>query len=98
MNLQRTREMNAQLTNDMSQLKLSVSRLQQDHHVISSSIANSAQKTQAKIEKLTEQQNTHYATLLEQEQEKVNPYKRRYKIYDTSWKKNGVHKMILINA
>ncbi|WHY67406.1 hypothetical protein [Neobacillus sp. SuZ13] len=65
-----TREMNAQLTNDMSQLKLSVSRLQQDHHVISSSIANSAQKTQAKIEKLTEQQNTHYATLLEQEQEK----------------------------
>ncbi|MFL6562044.1 MAG: hypothetical protein ACJ8MO_38820 [Bacillus sp. (in: firmicutes)] len=52
-----TREMNTQLTNDMSHLKTSVSRLQQDHHVISSSIANSAQKTQAKIEKLTEQQN-----------------------------------------
>jgi uncharacterized protein YoxC len=52
-----TREMNTQLTNDMSHLKTSVSRLQQDHHAISSSIANSAQKTQAKIEKLTEQQN-----------------------------------------
>jgi chromosome segregation ATPase len=65
-----TREMNIQLTNDMSQLKLTVSRLQQDHHVISSSIANSAQKTQAKIEKLTEQQNNHYETLLQQEIQK----------------------------
>src|SRR3954451_19057090 len=62
-----TREMNVQLTNDMSQLKLTVSRLQQDHHVISSSIANSAQKTHTKIEKLTEQQNNHYETLLQQE-------------------------------
>ena len=49
--------MNVQLTNDMSQLKTRVSQLQQDHHVISSSIGNSAQKTHAKIEKLTEQQN-----------------------------------------
>jgi predicted transcriptional regulator len=65
-----TREMNVQLTNDMSQLKLTVSRLQQDHHVISSSIANSAQKTHAKIEKLTEQQNNHYETLLQQEIQK----------------------------
>ena len=65
-----TREMNVQLTNDMSQLKISVSRLQQDHHVISSSIANSAQKTHAKIEKLTEQQNNHYETLLQQEIQK----------------------------
>jgi DNA-binding transcriptional regulator YhcF (GntR family) len=65
-----TREMNIQLTNDMSQLKLTVSRLQQDHHVISSSIANSAQKTHAKIEKLTEQQNNHYETLLQQEIQK----------------------------
>jgi hypothetical protein len=65
-----TREMNVQLTNDMSQLKLSVSRLQQDHHVISSNIANSAQKTHAKIEKLTEQQNNHYETLLQQEIQK----------------------------
>jgi len=64
------REMNVQLTNDMSGLKTSVSRLQQDHHVISSSIANSAQKTNAKIEKLTEQQNTHYETLLQQEIQK----------------------------
>jgi chromosome segregation ATPase len=65
-----TREMNGQLTNDMSQLKLTVSRLQQDHHVISSSIANSAQKTHAKIEKLTEQQNNHYENLLHQEIQK----------------------------
>ncbi|MFL6517630.1 MAG: hypothetical protein ACJ8GL_06105 [Bacillus sp. (in: firmicutes)] len=65
-----TREMNAQLTNDMSELKISVSRLQQDHHVISSSIANSAQKTHAKIEKLTEQQITHYEKLLAQEIQK----------------------------
>jgi hypothetical protein len=55
-----TREMNVQLTNDMSQFKTTVSRLQQDHHDISSSIGNSAQKTNAKIEKLTELQNTHY--------------------------------------
>ncbi|MEH7076262.1 hypothetical protein [Neobacillus drentensis] len=65
-----TREMNVQLTNDMSQLKTTVSRLQQDHHVISSNIANSAQKTQAKIEKLTEQQNTHFESLLQREIQK----------------------------
>ncbi|MFJ5717442.1 hypothetical protein QNH39_02205 [Neobacillus novalis] len=65
-----TREMNVQLTNDMSQLKITVSRLRQDHHVISSSIGNSAQKTNAKIEKLTEQQNTQYETLLQQEKQK----------------------------
>jgi hypothetical protein len=62
-----TREMNVQMTNDISQLKTTVSRLQQDHHAISSSIGNSAQKTHAKIEKLTEQQKTHYETLLQQE-------------------------------
>jgi chromosome segregation ATPase len=66
-----TREMNVQLTNDMSQLKTSVSRLQQDHHVISSNIANSAQKTHAKIEKLSDLQNTHYETLLQQERQKT---------------------------
>jgi biotin operon repressor len=65
-----TREMNVQLTNDMSQLKTTVSRLQQDHHVISSSIGNSAQKTHAKIEKLTEQQKTHYEILLQQAKRK----------------------------
>ncbi len=64
-----TREMNVQLTNDMSQLKTTVSQLQQDHHVISSGIGNSAQRT-ARIEKLTEQQNNHYETLLQQEKEK----------------------------
>ena len=65
-----TREMNVQLTNDMSQLKTTVSRLQQDHHVISSSIGNSAQKTHAKIEKLTEQQKAHYEMLLHQTKQK----------------------------
>jgi chromosome segregation ATPase len=64
------REMNVQLTNDMSQLKVTVSRLQQDHHVISSAIGNAAQKTNARIERLTEQQKNHYETLLEQEKEK----------------------------
>jgi DNA-binding transcriptional regulator YhcF (GntR family) len=64
-----TREMNVQLTNDMSQLKTTVSRLQQDHHVISSNIANSAQKTNAKIEKLNEQQREYYEDLLEQERQ-----------------------------
>lgn len=65
-----TREMNVQLTNDMSQLKTTVSRLQQDHHAISSSIGNSAQKTHAKIEKLTEQQKAHYEMLLQQTKQK----------------------------
>ena len=65
-----TREMNIQLTSDMSHLKTSVSRLQQDHHVISSSIGNSAQKTHAKMEKLTEQQKNHYETLLQQAKQK----------------------------
>jgi hypothetical protein len=64
-----TREMNVQLANDMSQLKTTVSRLQQDHHAISSNIGNSAQKTHAKIEKLTEQQKIHYETLLQQEKQ-----------------------------
>ncbi len=65
-----TREMNIQLTNDMSQLKTTVSRLQQDHHVISSSIGNSAQKTHNKIENLTEQQKSHYESLLQQAKQK----------------------------
>ncbi|MEH7444013.1 hypothetical protein V7201_16995 [Bacillus sp. JJ1122] len=65
-----TREMNAKLTNDMAQLKTTVSRLQQDHHVISSTIGNSAQKTNVKIEKLTEQQKNYYETMLQQEQQK----------------------------
>jgi chromosome segregation ATPase len=64
------REMNVQLTSDMSHLKLTVSRLQQDHHVISSSIGNAAQKTNAKIERLTEQQKNQYEALLQQEKEK----------------------------
>ncbi|ANX10930.1 hypothetical protein ABE41_002745 [Fictibacillus arsenicus] len=64
------REMNIQLTNDMSQLKITVSRLQQDHHVISSTIGNASQKTNAKIEKLTNQQKDNYETLLQQEKEK----------------------------
>jgi NADH dehydrogenase/NADH:ubiquinone oxidoreductase subunit G len=62
--------MNVQLAEGMTQLKTTVSRLQQDHHVISSAIGNSAQKTHAKIEKLTEQQRSNYESLLEQEKEK----------------------------
>jgi DNA-binding transcriptional regulator YhcF (GntR family) len=64
------REMNLQLKNDMAQLKSNVSQLQQDHHVISSSIGNSAQRTNAKIERILEQQNNHYESLLEQERER----------------------------
>lgn len=65
-----TREMNIQLTNDVSELKTTVNRLRQEHHAISSSIGNSAQKTNAKIQRLEEQQTTHYETLLQQEQQK----------------------------
>ncbi|RFU63113.1 hypothetical protein [Peribacillus glennii] len=64
------REMNIQLTNDMSQLKTKVSRLHQDHHIISSSIGNSSQRTNAKIEKLAEQHKNYYETLLQQEKQK----------------------------
>ncbi|WP_010200090.1 hypothetical protein [Bacillus sp. m3-13] len=65
------REMNIQLKNDMSHIKTTVSQLQQDHHFISSSIGNTAQKTNNKIEKLTEQQREHYETLLEQERKRT---------------------------
>jgi chromosome segregation ATPase len=65
-----TREMNVQVINDMTELKTTVSRLKQDHHDLSSNISNSAQKTQARIEKLSEQEKNHYETLLEQEKEK----------------------------
>ncbi|MCK6255328.1 hypothetical protein LCY76_01625 [Fictibacillus sp. KIGAM418] len=75
-----TREMNGQLTNDMSQLKTIVSRLQQDHHIISSTIGNSAQKTNAKIQKLTEQQTIHYETLLQQEKQKGEQLQREIQI------------------
>ncbi len=64
------REMNLQLKKDVSQLQTTVSRLQQDHHAISSGIGNSAQKTNAKIEKLTQQHKAQYDTLLEQEKQK----------------------------
>ncbi|WLR54929.1 hypothetical protein LC048_21555 [Mesobacillus subterraneus] len=64
------REMNVQLKNDMTQLKTNVAQLQQDHHVISSSIGNSAQRTNSKIERFIEQQNTQYESLLEQERER----------------------------
>ncbi|WP_416147590.1 hypothetical protein ACM26V_15285 [Salipaludibacillus sp. HK11] len=65
-----TREMNSQLSTNMSELKTTISRLQQDQHVISSGIGNSAQKTHAKIEKLTEQQKTDFEKLLELEKQK----------------------------
>lgn len=65
-----TREMNVQVINDMTELRTTVSRLKQDHHDLSSNISNSAQKTQARIEKLSEQEKVHYETLLEQEKQK----------------------------
>ncbi|MCP3031610.1 hypothetical protein LF817_09630 [Halobacillus sp. A1] len=65
-----SREMNVQLTQDMEQLKTTVARLQQDHHVISSGVGNFSQKTHTKIDKLTEQQNNHYEELLKEEKRK----------------------------
>ncbi|WP_045516483.1 hypothetical protein [Neobacillus niacini] len=65
-----TREMSVQVINDMTELKTTVSRLKQDHHDLSSNISNSAQKTQAKIERLSEQEKIHYETMLEQEKQK----------------------------
>ncbi|PYZ96388.1 hypothetical protein CR205_11725 [Alteribacter lacisalsi] len=65
-----TRETNLQLTQSLDEMKSTVSRLKQDHHVISSAIGNSSQKTQSKIEKLTNEQRTYYEALLEQEKEK----------------------------
>jgi hypothetical protein len=43
-----TREMNAQLTNDVSQLKTKVSRLRQDHHGISSAKNAKIEKSETK--------------------------------------------------
>ncbi|WP_010285487.1 hypothetical protein [Bacillus timonensis] len=82
-----TREMNVQLTNDMVELKTKVSRLQQDHHIISSTIGNSAQKTNAKIEKLTEQQKNHYETLLQQEKQKSELLQKEIQIMRDEQKK-----------
>ncbi|SEN49486.1 hypothetical protein SAMN05192533_11436 [Mesobacillus persicus] len=65
-----TREMNVQISNDLTQLKTTVSRLQQDHHDLGANIRNSAQKTQVKIEKLAQQEKEHYDILLQQEKEK----------------------------
>ncbi|CAG9621182.1 hypothetical protein [Sutcliffiella rhizosphaerae] len=65
------RELNLQLKGDMESIKTTVAQLQQDHHVISSSIGNSAQRTNNKIEKLTAQQKSHYETLLEQEKQRT---------------------------
>ncbi|MCP3027116.1 hypothetical protein [Halobacillus sp. A5] len=64
-----SREMNVQLTTDMTELKTTVSRLQQDHHVISSGVGNFSQKTNTRIEKLSAQQQANYEDLLEKEKE-----------------------------
>lgn len=71
-----TREMNVQLTSDMALMKTKVSQLQQDHHVISSSIGNSAQRTNSKIEKLMEMQTAQYEQLLQDEKEKSEQLRR----------------------
>ncbi|KGP91287.1 hypothetical protein N780_08965 [Pontibacillus chungwhensis BH030062] len=65
-----SREMNVQLKQDMDDLKTTVSRLQQDHHVISSGVGNFSQKTHTKMDKMIEEQKTQYETLLQQEREK----------------------------
>ncbi|UOQ44405.1 hypothetical protein MUN89_21705 [Halobacillus salinarum] len=65
-----SREMNVQLTNDMAELKTTVSRLRQDHHVISAGVGNSTQKMNTKIDKLMEQQKNHYEEMLQKEKEK----------------------------
>lgn len=84
------REMNIQLKNDMSHIKTTVAQLQQDHHVISSSIGNSAQRTSNKIEKLTEQQRVHYETLLEQEKERAELLKEEMQRMRDEQKKEWV--------
>lgn len=71
-----TREINIQLISDMADLKTTVSRLKQDHHDLSSNISNSAQKTQARIEKLSEQEKNHYEALLEEEKQKGEYFQR----------------------
>ncbi|WP_431802376.1 hypothetical protein [Halobacillus andaensis] len=68
--LSASREMNVQLTNDMAELKTTVSRLQQDHHVISSGVGNFSKKTHTRIEQLSSQQQKHYEELLEKEKER----------------------------
>ncbi|UOQ94841.1 helix-turn-helix domain-containing protein [Halobacillus shinanisalinarum] len=65
-----SREMNVQLTNNVSELQSTVARLRQDHHAISSGVGNSTQKMNTKLEKLMEQQKTQYENLLQQEKEK----------------------------
>ncbi|TMW70923.1 hypothetical protein [Alteribacter natronophilus] len=74
-----TRETNLQLTQSLDEMKTTVSRLKQDHHVISSAIGNSSQKTQSKIEKLTNEQKTYYEALLEQEKEKSDSLQEELK-------------------
>jgi hypothetical protein len=82
-----TREMNVQVLNDMKDLKNQVSRLKQDHHDLSSNISNSAQKTQARIERLSEQEKIHYETLLEQEKQKSEYLQRELEILKEEMKK-----------
>ncbi|ELK48022.1 hypothetical protein, partial [Halobacillus sp. BAB-2008] len=84
-----TREVNMQLKEDMEQLKTTVSRLQQDHHVISSGVGNFSQKTHAKLEKLTNEQKRQYETLLEQEKEKSEHLQRELREMRTEQKRNG---------
>jgi DNA-binding transcriptional regulator YhcF (GntR family) len=65
-----TREMNVQLQNDMTELKTTVSRLKQDHHVISSGVGNFSKKTHTKMDKMMQQQQEQYEELLQREKEK----------------------------
>lgn len=85
-----TREMNVQVINDMTELKTTVSRLKQDHHDLSSNISNSAIKTQARIEKLSEQEKIHYETLLEQEKQKSESLQREIQNLREDMKKEWI--------
>ncbi|MYL18631.1 hypothetical protein GLW04_01945 [Halobacillus litoralis] len=65
-----SREMNVQLKQDMAELKNTVSRLQQDHHVISSGVGNFSQKTHTKLDRMMDDQKEQYEEMLEREKEK----------------------------
>ncbi|MDQ0974109.1 hypothetical protein QFZ31_003987 [Neobacillus niacini] len=85
-----TREMNVQVINDLTDLRNQVSRLKQDHHDLSSNISNSAQKTQTRIERLSEQEKIHYETLLEQEKEKSEYLQRELENLREEMKKEWI--------
>ena len=95
-----TREMNIQLTSDMYQLKTTVSRLQQDHHVIVLPL-ETQRKKHIQNREITEQQKNHYETLLQQAKQKnefLQNEIQNLRDEQREREKNGVRKVILINV